>query len=412
MSSKQENDSGEYRPVLLVDRAISKPAVPVTPASTPDGRQYGRVQILVFDDRGPLGQVALDLPPEGLSGDQVEDAVDQVRNRVPGGPRSAAPAIEGDPMPAVVVIATRDRLEQLGACLAALDRQDHSDFEVIVVDNDPASPSARSTVESASVKGRSVRYVHETTPGLANAHNAALPYVEAPIVAFTDDDVVPDVGWLSAIARTFAEFPNAACVTGLIYPASLDHEAQYLVEHLGLGKAFERRVFDLAENRPKSGLFPYAVGACGSGANMAFRTQALRAVGGFDGALGTGSPGRGGDDLAAFFDVILAGHALIYEPAALVRHHHDPDKDRFRRQVRQYGTGLGAYLTRCAVDHPELLPRMIMGIPAGLRHLAQINGAGMESRVGVPMGPRLAGLVAGPVAYLRGRRALHRDSES
>ncbi len=409
MSKTQINDGRSYRPILLVDRFISGPEVPVDPATTSDGRAYGSAQILVFDDRGPVGQVVVDLPEDGLTADEVRAALEPVRSRLP---QTAQDDKSGAPghLPTTVVIATKRRQDQLARCLAALDRQRCGDFDVIVVDNDTAAPSARGTVESIAVKGRPVRYVHETNPGLANAHNAALPFVETPIVAFTDDDVEPDPGWLKAISEVFIEFPEAACVTGLIYPAYLDHEAQYLVEHLGLGKAFQRRVFDLADNRPASGLFPYAVGACGSGANMAFRIETLREIGGFDGALGAGSPGQGGDDLAAFFDVILAGHTIVYEPAALVRHHHDPDMSRFDRQIRQYGTGLGAYLTRCVVRHPQLIPKMVIRVPAGLRHLAQANGVATESRASVPLAPRMIGMAIGPAAFARGRRALKRSA--
>src|SRR5205823_5518251 len=73
---------------------------------------------------------------------------------------------------------------------------------------------------------------------------------------------------------------------------------------------------------------------------------------GFDPALGAGSPARGGDDLAAFFDVIAAGHRLVYEPTAVVRHRHRADYDSLRRQAYSYGVGLSPYLAKTLVDHP------------------------------------------------------------
>ena len=42
---------------------------------------------------------------------------------------------------------------------------------------------------------------------------------------------------------------------------------------------------------------------------MGFRTATCVASGGFDDALGTGTFAMGGDDLAAFYDVITAGLA-------------------------------------------------------------------------------------------------------
>ena len=71
----------------------------------------------------------------------------------------------------------------------------------------------------------------------------------------------------------------------------------------------------------------------------------------------------GGDDLAAFYDVITAGHRLVYEPAAIVLHQHHRDYAGLRRQTYGYGAGLGAHLTRCLLRDP----RMALGLPAARR---------------------------------------------
>ena len=78
----------------------------------------------------------------------------------------------------------------------------------------------------------------------------------------------------------------------------------------------------------------------------------------------------GGDDLAAFYDVITAGHRLVYEPAAIVLHRHYRDYAGLRRQTYGYGAGLGAHLTRCLLRDPRAgvgpAPRIGAGrAPAG-----------------------------------------------
>ena len=49
---------------------------------------------------------------------------------------------------------------------------------------------------------------------------------------------------------------------------------------------------------------------------MAFRTAVLRDLGGFDEALGTGTPAQGGEDLLMFVRLLSGGGRLAYEPAA------------------------------------------------------------------------------------------------
>ncbi len=398
-----------YRPVMLADVDRQEEIPSFGPRATPDGRPYERIRILVREGGTPLGHMVIDLTDDGLAAAELASSVETLF----GDRRPTPSAIEHPDSeslgPMTVVIATRDRQEQLVRCLTSLDHQTYSAFDVIVVENTPEPSGLDVVLDEVLVKGRRPRYLHEPRPGLALAHNAGLQIVEAPLVAFTDDDVEADPKWLESLAVAFASQPSAGCVTGLIYPASLDHETQHLVEGLGFGKAYERKVFDLAQNRPADRLFPFAIGRCGSGANMAYRTEILRGVGGFDAALGTGSPGRGGDDLAAFFDVINAGYSIVYEPAAIIRHHHDPNPDRLARQLKGYGTGLGAYLTRCLLVAPRKLPQFALGIPTGLGHWLR-SGQPIGESSSLPVGPRLAGLIAGPAAYLRGRRAARQAS--
>ncbi len=58
------------------------------------------------------------------------------------------------------------------------------------------------------------------------------------------------------------------------------------------------------------------------------------AVSEFDTALGPATPARGGEDIDAFLQIILAGYRLVYEPRSLVRHHHRRDYADLRRTVQ------------------------------------------------------------------------------
>ncbi|HEY6757868.1 MAG TPA: glycosyltransferase family 2 protein [Baekduia sp.] len=312
------------------------------------------------------------------------------------------------PPRASVVVATRDRPASLSRCLDSLTALDYPDYEVVVVDNAPTTSATGRLV--ATRYPSEVRCVLEAQPGLAAAHNRGLAVARGEIVAFTDDDVVVDRRWLLELATAFEWAADIACVTGMIIAAELETPAQVWTEaRWGYGKGPVPRVFRSSDRHRPGSLFPFAAGRFGSGANMAFRTRALRELGGFDPALGTGTPSRGGDDLAAFFSVIVAGYALAYAPGAIVRHWHRRDYRSLRRQAYGYGVGLTAYLTKTVADDPRRLAGLAAGAPAGLVHLlsrSSAKNAGTPSDYpGELRRLELLGMLAGPPSYLRVRRA-------
>jgi GT2 family glycosyltransferase len=309
---------------------------------------------------------------------------------------------------ASVVVATCDRPAELRQCLASIRAQRPAPARIVVVDDAPGSAAATETVASLDDGAVPLSYIEAGGLGLAGAHNRALNEVETPITAFVDDDVVVAPGWFQAITDAFSLTPQVGCVTGKILPLELKTTAQiWLDGYAGYSKGERRRLFDLAEHRPDDPLFPFATGALGSGANMAFRTAALREMGGFDPALGAGTPARGGDDLAAFLEILLRGYTLVYEPAAVARHRHPSEYRALRRQVYGYGVGLAAYLTKSLVDHPRLLGAALRGLPRAAAHL--LNPRSRKNARRPPGYPRelarleLRGMLAGPRAYLRSR---------
>jgi GT2 family glycosyltransferase len=303
-----------------------------------------------------------------------------------------------------VVVATRERPEQLSRCLETLLRQDYPDFEIIVVDNAPATDDTARLIEGR-FPGR-VAYVREPVRGLAAAHNRALELAVGELIAFTDDDVFVDRQWLSAIAEAFADNPNAGCVTGLILPARLETAAQAMLERRGgFGKGF-RRVEHSLFAPGRHPLFPFTAGRLGSGANMAFSARALRALGGFDPATGTGTAARGGDDLLAFFRVAAAGHSVVYQPDALVWHVHRSDRAALAKQAFGYGVGLGAFLTAALVHEPRMLLPLMRRLPRGIAYAARNSRPDSAASGAWPAALARRerwGLVLGPLAYALSR---------
>ncbi|GGQ20091.1 hypothetical protein GCM10010266_48920 [Streptomyces griseomycini] len=325
----------------------------------------------------------------------------------------------GAPPSSSVVVATRERAGQLARALDSLLAQDHPDFEIVVVDNAPVTDGTRELVERKY--GERVRYVCEPVPGLAVAHNTGLAAARGEVIAFTDDDVVADPRWLTELTAPFSADPRLGCATGLILPARLRTPAQVLLEsHGGFAKGFAPTTYDPQDPPRDEPLFPFTAGRFGSGANMAFRTDVLRGVGGFDPATGAGTPARGGDDLYGFVRVLAQGHRLHYTPHALVWHHHRETWADLETQAYGYGAGLTAYLTAVLVNRPALLPAFLARLPRGLSHaraltaVRETDGGGTPGAHGTRTHPwprRLSrlqrkGMAYGPVGYLRARRAL------
>jgi glycosyltransferase involved in cell wall biosynthesis len=405
-----------FRPALVTTADLDVPSGLLDTASG-SGERYERAIVLVRQGGRPCGVAEVEIPVGGLDAAECEDRLREALGRpVP----SAAHDQESHPLFSVasvfptlphvtVVVATRDRPEDLRRCVDSVLASNYPSFDVLVVDNAPASIATQRVVADTYGAGQPVQYVREATPGLACAHNRALLETTGPIVAFTDDDVLVDPDWIANLVAGFGVAPDVACVTGMIFPLEIETPAQDLVERsIGFNKGFEQRLFRLGGPHDDL-LFPYAAGRFGSGANMAFRTDVLSALGGFDPALGTGTKARGGDDLAAFFDVVASGHALVYEPAAVIFHAHRRDDSALARQAFGYGAGLTAYLTKTLVDRPARVLDLAARVPAGLRY-AFSRTSPKNARLPVEYPTALvrrerAGMLAGPALYWRSRRA-------
>lgn len=309
-----------------------------------------------------------------------------------------------DPPPLSVVVATRERPGSLARCLDSLLALDYPSLEIIVVDN---APLTRTTAELVTTRyaGR-VAYATEPRRGLANAHNRGLAAATGEVIAFTDDDVVVHREWASALIEAFRLRPRAGCVTGLIMPAELETRPQAMLERRGAFAKGFRLTEHHADVRGTHPLFPFTAGRLGSGANMAFRADVLRAAGGFDPALGTGTAARGGDDLLAFFRTAVDGNSIVYQPAALVWHHHRKEPGALAQQAFGYGVGLGAYLAAAVAREPRTVFRLLRKLPAGIMYALRDSRPDAADPEAWPA--RLArleryGLFCGPAAYVRSR---------
>jgi GT2 family glycosyltransferase len=316
----------------------------------------------------------------------------------------------------VVVPTNFARPAQLRRCLECLAALDYPDYEVIVVDNRPPG--------SPPVELARARVVREPRPGISAARNRGLAVATGEIVAFTDDDVEVDAAWLRALGERFVRQPDVTAVTGLVVPRELETPAQIWFEQSGSGlnRSFVPLTFERAgrfrvlrraiEDGSERIHSLYVTGEWGGGWNMAFRAAVLRAAGGFDQALGIGTPTCGGEDLAMLMELLTSGHRLAYEPSAIVHHTHRATLAEFERQTYGYGVGFTAMLTAIALRDPRHFVGLAMVAPAWVRSLRDPASAKRAGRT--PDYPsalawvELRGMLAGPFAYLRSRRMQRR----
>jgi len=311
-----------------------------------------------------------------------------------------------------VAVCTRNRPQVMRRCLQRLRDLQYPRLEILVVDNAPTDDSTQTLVREAALDDARVRYVREERPGLACARNRAVLEARGQLLAFTDDDVSVDSLWVHGLVRGLRRRPDVACITGLVASASIESVAEaYFDARVSWSAVQAPRTYDLRTGQSQDALFPYSPGIFGTGANLALRTDVIRELGGFDEALGAGTVTRGGEDLDIFIRVLREGYALVYEPSALVWHHHRADMEALSEQMYAYGTGFTALVAKLMANRStrwELLRR----VPTGL---GRFRRAGQATSRSAPPGVRLPralllqelkGMAHGPLLYVQARRRI------
>ncbi|GAA2748161.1 glycosyltransferase family A protein [Kitasatospora cinereorecta] len=386
-------------PVQVVELDLDRPTELNRPGGEPLTAPAGPVLALVRHAGRPLGLVGSGGPAREVTA-LCDDVVAAARRELDLPAPADAPADPTEPPTVSVIVCTHNREGILPRCLDSLLRTGYPHVEVIVVDNAPADDATETLVQVRYPD--QVRYLREPVAGLARARNRGLAAARGEICAFADDDLVIDAGWVEALAEPFRRDRRIGCVTGLVLPSELDTPAQRVLERYGgYSKGFAARSWSLADH-PDDPLFPFATGRLGTGANMAFRTDLLRAIGGFDAATGTGTPARGGEELLAFLRVLTAGHTIAYRPDALVWHPHPRTMAELNAQVFGFGVGFGAYLTAAVSHRPALLAALVRQVPRGVWQTVR-RGRGPAEPAARPIARlgrlELRGLLCGPFCY-------------
>lgn len=205
-------------------------------------------------------------------------------------------ALGDDPTPEVaVVVPTYRRVGLLARMVAALEVQTLSAerFEVVVVDNGSDDDTFDTLVALAARSRLRLRPLRiDVNRGPAQARNLGWRSSRAPIVAFIDDDCVPDPEWLATGLAAIGGDDGVGVLQGRTRRP----------DHVPLG--------DWTIWREVRGISPFF-----EGCNIFYRRAALETAGGFDEGIGWY-----GEDTALGWAVLEQGWRRDFAGDATVAH--------------------------------------------------------------------------------------------
>ena len=218
---------------------------------------------------------------------------------------------------ASVIIATRNREPYLRDLLSSLCFQSFKDFEVIIV-NDSGIPSSREKLENivrAYLNKLEIKLLHNSRNlGVPVSLNHGASVASNEILVFTDDDCIADKDWLLNLVKWYSN-QKVGGVGGRVI--TIENDAKWIPKKKRFVNIVGKLNWDgdLISNFELGGK-PSFVDFL-SGANMSFRKNLFRKVGGFS-SIYKGNAYRFETDLS--LRIKSLGFHLIYDPNAIVYH--------------------------------------------------------------------------------------------
>lgn len=213
-----------------------------------------------------------------------------------------------------VIVSTRDRAASLAKLLRSLDLLEAPPvaWETIVADNG-SSDETPTVLTEWSRQGPRRKTLRVDEPGKSRAVNTAIAASEGQLLAFVDDDVTIDPGWLKAIWSYFRDSDCAAAQGAVDWPPEAN-------ENEALRRDLEK--FGTIVRVHQS---PDAPTQRLTGANMILRRDAFDRVGGFNEEIGPGAEGAS-EDTELGHRILATGATIGYVEDARVTHEIDPTR--------------------------------------------------------------------------------------
>jgi GT2 family glycosyltransferase len=214
-----------------------------------------------------------------------------------------------------VIVCAFNAADTIEDCLTSLEGLVYPDYEIILVND--GSLDRTSEIGHSHLR---VRVIDTPNHGLGAARNLGLAEATGEVVTYTDADVRVDRDWLTFLVQPL--LPSTGMVGSggpNLVPVDDPPMAQCIARAPG-GPTHVLLDDRVAEHVP--------------GCNMAFRREALLAIGGFNPIYL-----RAGDDVDVCWRLQARGWKIGFAPAALVWHHHRSSLRSYWRQQVGYGEG-------------------------------------------------------------------------
>ncbi|MFN7916166.1 MAG: glycosyltransferase [Vicinamibacterales bacterium] len=223
-----------------------------------------------------------------------------------------------------IVVCAYNAADTLEDNLSSLEKLTYPDYEIILVND-----GSRDRTSAIGHAHAGVRVIDIPNGGLSAARNVGLAAATGEIVAYTDADTRVDRDWLTFLVQPFLRSDVVGSGGPNVVPADDPPVAQCIARAPG-GPTHVLLDDRIAEHVP--------------GCNMAFRREALLAIGGFNPIYL-----RAGDDVDVCWRLQARGWKIGFAAAALVWHHHRSSVKAYWRQQVGYGEGERWLLAH----HPE-----------------------------------------------------------
>lgn len=235
-------------------------------------------------------------------------------------------------MKATLVICTKNGGERLRTCLEHVEALSEDQLQVIIVDNGSDDGFSYELVKSfAGATQFDCTVLQTFEPGNSAGRNKALELIQGEFCVFIDDDCYASPDLVSEWRSVFSSH-DIGYGSGKIRRYNSEHS------WLGCYEGNEIRWVNAGDVVPR-GLV--------QGSNMAFLTEALRAVGVFDVRFGAGTP-LAGEEWEFALRMSFAGWRGGYFPGPEVSHDHRRVHAEAAARGRYYDFGGGAVYAKHA----------------------------------------------------------------